>query len=120
MIYFDGSGRPTFQFYEAWDWLGIKRTLGSVIRELMYDPSNMDYDPNTWLHGSTIGGDARSNLADILNKPFKGDGMRTSGLMIGNSYFSKKRKPYWDITIEELFDKGKIKEMIDKELAKFL
>jgi len=119
-VYYDGSGKPTFQFFEAWDWQSIKHTLSSVARELMYDPSGMDYDPETWLHGSTFGGDARANLADILNKPFRGDGMRTSGLMMGNSYMSKKRKPYWDITIDELFDRDGIKKMIDIELRKFI
>jgi hypothetical protein len=115
-VYFNGSGKPTFQFYQAWDWKAMKKTVNQITKELVYDPRNMDFDPDKWLHGS-FAGDARKTLMDILNKPFKGDGMRTSSLKFGNTFLSKRRRPYWDLTIEELNET--IDRLILSELQKF-
>lgn len=103
--YYGGSGKPTGQFVSAFQWSRIFYSIKKLTRELYYDPSDMKYDPDTYLHGSKVGGDARESLADILNV----DGYTSS-------WNWKKRKPYWDNTIRELFE-GKI---IEKEFQKAL
>lgn len=113
-IYHAGSGEATYEFYNSFEWKEIKRNVAILSKELFYNYSKMNYDKNTWLHGSDPakikkqGGDARKFLADILNV----EGL-TSSLWI-----SKPRRPYWDITIDELFNNRKIDKMFDVELRK--
>lgn len=126
--YYNGSKRPTFEFLDAWKWDQIKVSVKDITTELFYDYSGMGYDPDRWLHGSRIGGDARANLADILNKLVYLD-TYTSSLMLSqitnlgantpDRPFSKARGKYWDITIRELFDQQQITRWFDNELAAF-
>jgi len=114
--YYNGSGRPTFQFLRAFKWKPFSRSGNILSKKLFYDYESMTFNADTWLHGSNVPGwgDAREHLADILN--ING---RRSLLKIGDSYMAKKVKPYWDITIEELFDENGLSDMFDKELTKF-
>lgn len=113
-IYHAGTGEATFEFYNSFIWKDMVKSVSLVTKELFYDYSKMDYKKETWLHGSDPakvkeqGGDARKFLAEILNV----EG-HTSKLFI-----SKKRRPYWDITIEELFDGKEMDKMFDAEFRK--
>lgn len=110
--YFDDTGRPTFEFLRAWEmdnphWSTLTENIKSISKKIFYTPKDMQFDPKKWLHGS-FAGDARDTLMDILNTATKGDGERTSNLKIGNSYLSKRRKPYWDIFIEDMLSGGQL------------
>ena len=107
------SYHPTFEFMLAWVFSSMKRTVTGRVKELYYDSSQMNFDPNTWLHGSTFGGDARANLADILNVSGY-----TSELMAGSRHFSKLRQPYWDLFITSMVVKGEVNTLFRNELSR--
>lgn len=83
----------TGEFENAFIWQDMKVELNGFSRKLIYDPSGMHFDPDTFTHGSPFGGDATATLMDILNV----EGF-TSSL---NWKFSH---PYWSITISQLID----------------
>lgn len=126
-VYYDNTGKPTYQFFEAWNWDAVKKSLNGITRSLVYHPDTMDFNVDKWLHASQIIGwedDARAYLHKILEETTKGDGYRTSTLgfaghrkVKGNNgrYFAKKRKPYFKPTTKELDEK--IVSMIVKKLA---
>jgi hypothetical protein len=102
--YYNKTTYPTFQFLNAFKFDGVKmQKLNEYVSELFYDWQTLDFDASTLLHGSPWGGDARENLADILN---------INGVpgIIGN----KIRSSYWDIFITDMFDKGGIEKLFDK------
>jgi hypothetical protein len=100
--YYDGTGKPTYQFLNAFEFTKIKKQLNTVLTELWYDWMSMEYDGETWLHGYP-GEDNRQTLADILNVDD----------YLGFSSHGKPRKPYWDITINELFNGGRLEKLFD-------
>lgn len=116
--YSEGMGRPTFQFLRAWEWGELLKIANGVIRTLSYNDGKV-IPSGKWTHRSSVKGYGESNtyLHKILNEANKGDGYRTSTLMAGKTYFSKKRKPYWD-NFMELMMNGKLKKYFDEEFAK--
>lgn len=99
--YYNGSGKPTFQFREAFEFTQIENKIKQVVTELFYNWQEMSYDPDTFLHGSPWNGDMRQQLADILN-------------VDGSTGFSTKiRKPYWDDYIKEMFDQNGLTKLFD-------
>lgn len=120
--YARGSKKPTGEFLKAWSWTRTKVDMRSVVKELFYDPTFLSLDIDEWIHGS-FDGDARENLADILNLAFnKYQPGYTSNLMWppigGKKHFSKFRQPYWKDFIEFLFDKGELEKMFKDAFAK--
>ena len=104
--YLDGTiYERTGEFIESFNWHKIEKAIYGVVREFSYRGVNT-YSPDAWQHGSVFGGDARANLADILNV----EGLTSS------HWIARKVKPYWKITIKELLDGGKIEKWITKEL----
>lgn len=100
--YYNETQYPTYQFLNAFEFTKIKKQLNTVLTELYYDWMSMEYDGETWLHGYP-GEDNRQTLADILNVDD----------YLGFSSHGKARKPYWDITIDELFNGGKLEKLFD-------
>jgi len=100
--YWNGSGVPTYEFLMAFKLTNVEQKLNEIVTELYYDWQSMDYDPDTYLHGTPWGGDMRERLAEILNV----DGV--------TGFSNKSRKPYWDIFIKQMFDDGGIKKLFDK------
>jgi hypothetical protein len=113
-VYYKGSGQPTFQFLRAWKWGQIRKAVSRYEKEIYYDPSNMQYDPKAWLHGS-FAGDSRSNLADILNI----SGYTSSLSLNGKRPLSKLRMPYWSLFVEALFQRDKLNKLFDKNFRRF-
>lgn len=99
--YYNGTGMPTFQFLEAFKLSDVQQKMNEIVTELYYDWQTMDYDPSTYLHGTTWSGDLRQELADILN---------VSGY---TGFSNKDREPYWDIFIQDMFSGG-LEKLFDK------
>lgn len=118
--YHDGTGSPTMQFLNAWDWDAIKKSGNKLVTELYMHKDMLTYDQETWLHGSPLWGDARDYLDDILNLVYNGyEAGYTSGLMIwgnGNRHLSHRRRPYWSNFIKKWFDKGRLDKLIERKL----
>jgi len=102
--YYNGSGTPTWQFLEAFRLSGSEKKLNTIVQSIFYDWQSMEYDSETFLHGSPYNGDMRKALAEVLNV----DG--------STGFSSKQRKPYWDITIKQLFDEGKLIKFLDQHM----
>jgi hypothetical protein len=101
------SGQPTRQFKNAFQVEDIKFTANKVATEIFYNWQGMDFDPDTWLHGDKNEEtdnveDNRENLAAYLNQD------------IEHGFMTKARKPYWDITIEELFQEGEMNQLCER------
>jgi hypothetical protein len=109
-VYYDGSGIATGEFLEAFHWDEIDIKLRDITRELFYDTSRMNYDPDTFLHGSRKYGDLREELSSLLN---------VEGIDEKNNFGGNIRHPYWDNFLKELFDDKKIDQMFDEEFLKF-
>lgn len=102
IFYYNGSGMPTFQFLEAFKLTNVQQKLNEIVTELYYSWQSMDYDADTFLHGSPYNGDMREKLAEILN-------------VDGSTGFSNKiRQPYWDDFIIDMFDRGGLTKLFDK------
>ena len=105
LYYYNGSGYPTEQFLNAFKLTNVEQKLNEIVTELYYSWQSMDFDADTFLHGSPWSGDMREALADILN-------------VDGSTGFSTKvRQPYWDDFIEEMFDRGGLDNLFDKYIA---
>lgn len=101
--YYAGTGAPTLEFYRAWDFTPMKDFGRSIVTELFYNPSKMRYEPDNYLHGNAIYGDARDTLMDILNVK----GNTNTGK--GHPFLIKiTSAPYWDNTIKEFFNRRRI------------
>jgi hypothetical protein len=105
-MYYNNTKNATFQFYRAFRWKKIERSLTEVKRELFYDWESMRTDPATFLHADPSGTDMREQLADILN--------------VSGEAGDKQRQPFWDITIADLFAAGGIKDLFDSALNKYI
>jgi hypothetical protein len=108
-FYYMGMGIPTFQFEKSWKWDVIKQDLMSTVKTLFEDYMSMVFEPQNYLHGSELGGDRRSELADDLN---------VSGIAKNSDFPGKERAPYWDNFIREMFDEGQIDAWFSEELSK--
>lgn len=124
-MYFDDGGRPTgsrhptWEFLNSWDTSPVINRGNEIYAELFFNPKKLSLDTDKWKHGSPISGDARDNLADILDLAFNNyQAGYTSGLMVGDRHMSKFRKPYWENFIKNMFDKGQIEEWFIEELEK--
>jgi hypothetical protein len=76
-----GSGKPSFEFEEAFRWKETTRSTNEVKKRLYYAWENMTIDRHTGRHFED-GRDTRKELAEMLN---------VYGI-VGN----KKRSAYWD------------------------
>lgn len=94
-----GNALPTFQFRDSWTWHKVKSQIHRYTRAYYQDIAKMQKAPH-----SRKGNDIRKDLAKSLNV----DGM------FGN----KMRKPYWDITLNELFNEGMIAQWFEEAFAK--
>jgi hypothetical protein len=98
----------TNEFENAFRWDDLAINLTNFSRRLFYDPTTMaTYDANNFIHGSpfTNGGDARDNLADILNVE-----------NYTSSLHWKLSHPYWDIFVSQLIDGGQLDVWFKEEL----
>lgn len=111
--YYDGSREPTGQFLNAWEWTNIKRKANLLVKELWYNWETLDFDSETYLHGSRINSksnsqypdDARENLPAIL------EGKQS------NAWLSVKRnEKFWQQFIKDYVTKGLLKKLIEKHL----
>jgi len=119
-IYYNGTRTATHEFRDkAWTWTDIRKSSNSIKRKLFYDwkqLSKMGSGEDTWKHGSLIEGwgrDGRQYLAENLNI----EGHRSS-LRVGNRFFDKERRAFWDITIKELFDEGQLEKWLIEGFTK--
>lgn len=109
--YHGGSGMATYQFEESWEWTEIKRVTDILVTEMWYNPDDMDFDRDSFLHGSKYSKpqDVRHNLMDILNK--KG---------FSSDLWLSVYRPvaYWEQFIVDLFDRGELHRIITKHFIK--
>ena len=101
----------TGEFFEAWDFSEIKKTLNTISTELWYNPSKLTtFDPDSFTHGSKYSSpnDIRSNLQDILNKAGY-----SSSLWLSVS----RSLPYWDTFILNMFEGGQLVRIVSKHFT---
>jgi len=107
-VYADGSGNPTFEFQNSWEWKEVSSTMYSIVSNLFQNWMSMTFKTANRENPGGIhayGGkeDIREKLASLLN--------------IDGKFGHKERQPFWDITIEEL-DKD-IYNLFEKEFKKY-
>ena len=116
-----GKKQPTYEFLDAWDWLPAKKDMGKITKELFYNWQKLSVDEENWVHGS-FDGDARENLADILNLAFNNykAGFTSDYRWPPKAnnpkdpkapHFSKFRQPFWENFVKNLFDEGELDRM---------
>lgn len=99
--------KPTWQFYKAWDWTPIKKEISRIVTELWYDSSGVEYDEDTYSHGSPFS--TPNDVSNIMPEILEGKRSRI--------YFSVEKKgDFWDLFIRAMFDKGEIKKILKEEL----
>lgn len=108
--YHAGSGVPTYEFENAWDWTPIRRQVNSLVTELWYNPSRLTFDADTFKHGSIYSRpeDVRASLMDILNKTGY-----SSSLWLSVS----RDTAYWEQFLIDMFDSGKLGQIINKHVT---
>jgi hypothetical protein len=106
-IYHDGSGLPTYEFMEAWQWSEIRKQLDVISTQMWFNPGRMDFDMDTFKHGSKYSTppDARASLMDILNKTGY-----SSSLWLSVS----RKVAYWDEFISDMFDRGELGKIVTR------
>lgn len=95
----DGSGEPSYEFEQAWEWNGMKVSKKELSDKLYYGWRNMTVDRLLGRHWED-GRDTRESLAEMMN--------------VSDIVGYKEREPYWDIFINEI--NNKIYSMWKKEL----
>jgi hypothetical protein len=105
--YYNKSGKPTMQFYNAFKWGDIAETVNDMTRELFYDWQSLKLDTATFLHGDPVRGDMRQQLADLLNVSGFDDGF----------FGGKLRNEFWTHFIDEFINDQK---ELDFLFAKYL
>lgn len=103
--YYNGTRSPTYQFMDSWVWSNIKKQANTLVRELYYNPDNMDFDMPTFLHGSRYSkpNDIRNNLPAILEG-------KQSSLWLSVS----RPQKFWEVFISDMFSGGKLENIIIK------
>ena len=111
-VYYNGNGKPTGEFKDAWLWTDISKSANKLITTFFYNPSLLSHDAPSFLHGSTFGSpqDAREQLPDILNKTG-----RSSSLHISVS----RPQAYFDEFIQDMFDNGDLEKILTKYFVKY-
>jgi hypothetical protein len=106
-MYHDKTGEPTYDFYKAWNWTQLRKQLNSIVTELWYDSSGVNYNRDTFRHGSKYSrpNDISDNLPAIL------EGKQSSLWMS----VSRKGK-FWELFISEMFDGGTLEKILISEL----
>jgi len=110
--YSDGSGEPTWEFLNAFEFEGVKQNVKEVSNLLFYNWMDMSSpsQSNPYVHGNYGDNiDRRAQLASLLN---------VKGVDVGNDWGGKERNAFWDETIKEInqeFNKW-AKEACDKYL----
>lgn len=105
--YHDETGEPTWEFYKAWDWTPIRKKINSLVTELWYDSSDVNYEPVGFAHGSKYSNphDVSENLPAILEG-------KQSRLWMS----VPRRGKFWQEFIADMFDGGKLDKMLRAEL----
>jgi len=106
--YLDKTGQPSWQFRYAFKWGDNPISNLGVSKILYYDWQSLTFEPSIFLHGSPQGGDARENLADILNVEGYDRGL----------FGGKLRGRFWDNTLNDLLS-GTIQNWFRDEFKKF-
>jgi hypothetical protein len=109
-IYLNNTKKPSMEFFKAFQWHDIEKNINGVCRELFYNWQEMTTDEGGYKHSSVSKNwpiDTRMQLADYLNV----DGYDSS------LWISVQRKPYWEITIEQL-ENGLLDQWFDEEAKK--
>jgi hypothetical protein len=106
--YHDGSGKPTYEFLESWEWSQIKKATNSLVTELGYHPEKMSFDMDTFLHGSRYSSpnDVRENFPAVL------EGKQSSLWLSVNRPIK-----FWQQFIADLFSGGKLDQIITKHFV---
>jgi hypothetical protein len=84
--YESGSGLPSFEFEQSYRWRGIKKTATEVSNELFNQWQAMTIDKSSGRHYEN-GKDMRKQMASMMN--------------VDATVGHKKRRPYWDLFLEE-------------------
>lgn len=110
-VYHGGSAKPTGQFREAWEWEDIKKVTNTLVTAMWYNPKNLSFDSDTFLHGSKYSSptDVRNTLMDILN---------TSGYSSSLWLSVSRSNAYWDEFITDMFSSSKLSNIIKKHFVK--
>lgn len=116
-IYAWRTGQPTFEFLNTWRWSQIEKTAKQITTTLFHDWESMSVDTENggYVHGSWEG-DARENLADILNLAFNN---YQPGYTSGLKWLSaKERRPYWKNFVEKMFEGKQLEKWFNEAFAK--
>jgi len=106
--YYNKTGIPTWQFLNSFLWKDNPiSTLGSS-KILYYAWETLSFDPLTALHGSERGGDARENLAEILDVEGYDKGI----------FGGKLRGAFWKNTMDDLLS-GTIESWFKTQFANY-
>lgn len=109
-VYYNGTGRPTYQFFNAFQLKAIQTTLTDVTRELFYNWQSMSVDTATFLHGNPREGDLRERLAELLDVQGFDEGF----------FGGKLRNEFWTNFINEFFaDTHELDFLFAKYLLKY-
>jgi hypothetical protein len=109
-IYHAGSGKPSYEFRDAWRFTELRKQLNIISTELWYNPGRLEFDMDTFKHGSLYSTppDSRASLMDILNK---------SGYSSSLWLSVSRSVPYWDKFLEDAFSGGLLNKVITKHFT---
>lgn len=107
--YYNSTGNRTGEFKDSWTASDAKPIPGGYQAEIASDPSRMQFNAETFLHGS-YAGDVREYLGEIIN-----DGL--AGSLFGDGFWRSKR-PFFDNTVQELMDGGLIRQWFIEEFRR--
>ena len=110
--YHNGSSSPTGQLRDSVTHSKPTTSGNEVSTEVHHDSSQMDYNPDTYLHGSNYW--SPNDVRDML--PYLIDSGNTGGLF--GSVWEGLRRPYFTNTYNELVSKDLVKKWMMEALKK--
>jgi len=110
--YADGTGQPTFELRDSIRSSKAKVSGNSAEVNVYHDSDFMTVEPDDFVHGSNYWKtyDIRDLLPEIINYGLSGD-------FFGSGWWQKPR-PYYDKTLEDLRDKGQLRQWFIEGLKK--
>lgn len=105
--YFDETGEPTWEFFQAWNWTPVEKKINRIVSELWYNPAGVEHIRSKFKHGSKYSRpeDVSENMPAILEG-------KQSSLWLS----VPRRGKFWELFITEMIDNNKLGNILKKEL----
>jgi hypothetical protein len=112
--YANGTMQPTFGLRDSITTSQVKSSGNTAEVTVYHDSDKMQFDPDSFIHGSRYWKDGTTDIRDILPEIVA---FGLSGDLFGSGWWQDER-PYYQNTLKELKEQGKLRQWFIEALKK--